>query len=81
MMEDEWYFGLRLLDGTVICITHIDAVSVARDGTIWLKVRLMEEGSGVWLNDLTKRFTAPTDRTTASINASHIVAAFEVANT
>ena len=73
MMADTWYFGLLTISGTVIGIETILRVYQAGDGSIWLDAILLTES---W----TSAFKAPTARTTASINTSHIVAAFELAD-
>lgn len=74
MMTDSWSFGLMMSNGMTIGIQDIQKVWQAADGSVWLDVTLLSgEYDGVW--------TAPTTRTTASINASHIVAAFELADT
>jgi hypothetical protein len=84
MMDDTWSFALLTVSGQAILIDHIEAVHQAADGGLWLDVSLLESGSG-WEESLCRMglqiITAPTDRTTASINAAHIVTAFEIANT
>ncbi|CAN5729743.1 hypothetical protein BH23CYA1_BH23CYA1_00930 [soil metagenome] len=79
MMGDEWSFGLMTTTGVVICINSISSISQAADGSIWLDVDLMPDEvtpvSGMTM------FCAPTSRTKASLNASHIIAAFELADT
>jgi hypothetical protein len=84
MMGDVWSFALLTPDGRAMLIDHIDRVRQGADGSIWLDVVMSEPGSG-WEDALRQMklqiITAPTDRTTASINAAHIVAAFEIAST
>ncbi len=75
MMMDTWVFGLMMSNGVVIGIHRILSVDQARDGTIWLTVELL----GHTLDD--QVFIAPTSRLTASINASHVIAAYELADT
>jgi len=84
MMQDDWLFALLLTNGYALVIATITAVSRAADGSIWLDVKLAEpSGKARLLPDKTplKYLCAPTDRLTASINAAHVVAAFEVAAT
>lgn len=76
MMTDTWWFGLMMSNGTVIGIHRILSVDQAADGTIWLTVELLSDTPG---DD--RVFIAPTSRLTASINASHVVAAYELADT
>jgi len=65
--------------GIVIGIHCIHNVREASNGDIWLDVELMQNSS-TQIPD-TSIFFAPTERTKASINASHIIAAFEIADT
>jgi len=83
IMQDVWAFGLLMSDGTIISIQAIEAINQASDGSIWLDVRLMDPSDGMagWLKNVDKKLVAPTDRLKASINASHVMAAFELANT
>ncbi len=74
MMTDSWSFGLMMSNGTTIGIQDIWKVWQAADGTLWLDVTLLSgDYENVWV--------APTSRTSASINASHVMAAFELADT
>jgi hypothetical protein len=83
MMGDVWSFGLLMRDGTIIGIQSIESVKQAKDGSIWLDVRLMESSDSTvaWLKKFDKTFVAPTSRIEASINASYVMAAFELADT
>ncbi len=83
MTEDVWCFGLLMRDGTVIAVQAIERIQQAADGSIWLDVRLMDrsDGNTEWLKPYDKTLIAPTSRLEASINASHIMAAFELADT
>ena len=76
MTEDNWSFGFLLANGDRIRITTILAVKLWH-GQLWLDVEL-EEGR---FNCSPKDITAPTSRLTASVNAAHIVMAFETADT
>ena len=79
MMTDAWHFGLLTTSGTVIGIHQIHRTYQAADGSIWIDVELMSVyPPEVPANSI---FIAPTSRTQASINTSHIVTAFELADT
>lgn len=76
MMTDYWHFGLMMSNGTTIGIHSIRRAWQAADGTIWLDVELMTD------NPFSMSvLTAPTSRTSASINTKHVLAAFELADT
>lgn len=77
MIDDVWSFGLMMSTGVVIAVENITAVTQAANGDIWIDVTL-QTAPGVSRDDA---FTAPTSRATASINAQHIVAAYELADT
>ena len=88
MMTDEWTFGLLLATGQVLVINRIASVHQAADGSIWLDVEMREKREDSWLEpELGKMpsnlnyLLAPTERNDASINAAHVVAAFELAST
>ena len=92
MMTDNWTFGLLTDTGITFAISSIDRVHKAADGQLWIDVELIKidigrepffaktyehPGHPKQLNVV----TAPTGRTQASIAVSHIVAAFELADT
>ena len=81
MMDDVWYFGILLITGQVLAAQHIDSVSQAVNGDIWIDITLCDD---VPLSDSfgNIRVTlAPTSRLTASVNVSHIVTVVELADT
>lgn len=78
MMTDEWYFGLLLTTGHVVAINHINKVQQAADGSIWIDVEMDIHPPS---RDDLRIFGAPVDRPTATINAAHVVWAFELADT
>ncbi len=81
MMTDQWVFGLLTVTGQVIVISCIESIIRAADGTLWLDVEMHQQSIGVADPIFREKgFFAPTSRTTASINANHIVAAFELAD-
>lgn len=83
MMCDEWTFGLLLTTGDVLVISSIAHVHQDAAGHLWLDVNVTDPepylttigsaGRGV--------LYCPTTRTTMSINAAQVVAAFEVCDT
>jgi hypothetical protein len=77
MMGDVWYFGLLLTTGRTLRISQIDNVHQAADGSLWIDAS-MEPHEG---RDDGLEMYAPTSRLTVSVNATHIVAAFELADT
>jgi hypothetical protein len=84
MMTDVWSFALLTANRQAILIDHINRISQAADGGLWLDVQLLDSAGG-WEENLRQMglhiITAPTTRTSASVNAAHIVAAFEIADT
>jgi len=86
MMTDDWTFGLLLSTGQVMVVNYISEVHQAADGSIWIDVKMGEKAewhepelgntpSGM------SYLSTPTKRDTASVNAAHVVAAFELAST
>lgn len=80
MMNDHWVFALLTTSGTTICIENIKNIYQAVDGTIWIDVTLIDPNK-ILIDDMEKGLVAPTSRTTASINTTHIIAAYELADT
>lgn len=85
MIDDEWYFAFLLVTGEYLLFSHIDKVVQSADGTLWIDVRLLPANHcdgwiSEWASKL-KIFVPPTSRDCCSINASHIVCAFEIADT
>jgi hypothetical protein len=88
MMSDEWTFGLLLITSHVLVIHSISAAKQAADGTVWLDFNMYEKENDQKfepeIGDAPSRlkyFLAPTPRTKASVNATHLVAAFELGST
>ena len=97
MMEDQWTFGLRMVDGSTIVITHIKAVTIAANGSIWLDVELVDRES--WPSASARGFIeaahdrkagathpvgfvqAMCERRSATINAAHVIMAYELSDT
>jgi hypothetical protein len=82
MMNDVWSFGLLTVTNHVFYIESITAIHRDANGEVWLDVKL-QEGSNKPFGELpgTTLVGAPTSRTDATIKASHVVAAFELADT
>jgi hypothetical protein len=83
MMQDAWSFGLLLTTGHVLCIETIERIRQAADGSLWLDVSMIRDVSflrEIWGKNL-NLIGAPTDRLTASVNAAHVIWAFELADT
>jgi hypothetical protein len=84
MMMDEGTFGLLTPAGKIIVISTIKEIHQAKDGSIWIDVKLSRNpgfvdtsgASGFKGDDFV---FCPTSRVEASINTSHIVSAFELA--
>lgn len=83
MMSDSWSFGLMLTTGQVMCISRIEDVHQGADGSIWLDVMMLPDnfGSQHVYERILEPMIAPTHRLEASVNAAHVVAAFELADT
>jgi hypothetical protein len=81
MMSDVWSFGLLMITGDVIAIASINSITKDASGNLWLDATLLDSLFG--MDDINghKLFLAPTSRTKISINAAHVVAAFELADT
>lgn len=81
MMEDVWSFGLLMITGDVIAIENINALIRDASGNIWLDATMQLTNSSMQQVNGHPIFTSPTSRTNISINAAHVVAAFELADT
>jgi hypothetical protein len=80
MMTDEWSFAFIMVSGDVVHLTTINAVHLGVDG-VWLDVNLNEHPpQAAWFNKSSRQITSPTGRRLASINARHIMIAFETAD-
>lgn len=81
MMTDNWYFGLMMSDGSVIVISEIVRVYVDVNGGIWIDAHMAEDAinPAMQINRQRYYFTAPaSSRTKVSLNAAHIMAAFDM---
>ena len=79
MMDDVWYFGLMLTTGQTMGISNIRNVTKDKAGEIWIDAKMLDVDHGQYPIDI---LTAPcSERLDISINARHIVGAFEIAYT
>lgn len=83
MMTDQWGFGLLLTTGIVLVIERIEAVSVAPDKSVWLDVQVAKRPIGRRSYPIEYERVGPPigapydDRTMMTVNAAHVVMAFE----
>ncbi|MDJ0689219.1 MAG: hypothetical protein QNJ41_11980 [Xenococcaceae cyanobacterium MO_188.B32] len=81
MLTDSWNFGLLLITGDILAIENIDSIEQDASGNLWLDATLQEElgyKDNIFGHTI---LLAPTSRVSVSINSSHVVAAFELADT
>ena len=81
MISDTWSFGLLMITGDIIAIECINSIIQDASGSLWLDAILLSSGFGEEDINGHKLFLAPTSRTQISVNSSHVVAAFELADT
>lgn len=75
-LQDNWPFGLLLNDGTRMAIKHIDSTNVDSQGNIWIDAQLSDEAR----HQKDGYFIAPTGRLIITINASKIIAIWELSD-
>lgn len=75
MMGDQWYFGLQTIDGYVIAVQRIKAIS---DDGMWMDVELLMDDETPKLLDRKLITAVADDRRIASIKISSIVAAYDI---
>lgn len=82
LMSDEWSFGLYLTDGTLLGVTHLNAVRFL-DGEAWLDVSLMPQDHSSNIGRVYKTVVqgSPTERLSASVNVRHVMYVIELADT
>ena len=79
MMNDDWCFGLLTITGHLFAIRTITSIHQDASGDLWLDVELCTDESTCQSGlPETTLVVAPTERTTATIKASHVVAAMEL---
>ena len=83
MMNDQWSFGLLMITGDVIAVQSIASVKQDAGGNLWIDAILINSEEQLLPDDINghRIFAAPTSRKDVTINASHIVAAFELGDT
>lgn len=79
MMEDVWTFGVMLSNGVTLVCSTLNQIHQAADGTLWLDFEMATHET--YCNTIKNQISSPTERTSVSVNASHIVAVFELADT
>lgn len=78
MMQEDWVYGLIMASGSIIAVERVTAVRQAVDGSLWLDVRLAP-ADDYWSGNYDPSvFGAPSARRHASINCTHVAAAFEL---
>ena len=81
MTNDIWSFAFLLVTGEYLLFSHINRVVQSANGTLWIDVELLRpEDCEFWMSGK-KIFCPPSSRRGCSVNASHIICAFEIADT
>ena len=75
MMQDQWYFGLRTVDGHVIAISNITAIS---DDGKWMDVNLLTDDEIPNCRKTNFITAVADDRRAASIQIDKIVFAYDI---
>lgn len=78
MLADEWKFGLLLSTGQTMLIRRVEAIYISPQGQILMDVDMLTEVAGLAVTGPV--LVAPTERSRATVNLSHVVAAFELAD-
>lgn len=83
METDTWFFGVLLDSGAVLAVERVSRIAPDDSGNLWVDFEMLEKqncmlGESCPLGRLSY---SPTERTTITVNARHIVAAFELADT
>lgn len=69
MMTDQWHFGLMLISGITIGISHIDSVSIDAAGHLWLDCEMLADNPGQAVGIKLLKAPCP-ERKRVSVNAS-----------
>jgi hypothetical protein len=81
MMSDPWKFGLELSTGRIAAISRIDRFTIDAAGNMWIDAKLLTDDeigqSGLSSSAGVLRAVAE-DRREVTINAAHVVAAYEI---
>lgn len=75
MMMDQWWFGLKTIDGSLIAISTIHAIS---DDGQWMDVELLTKDEVSKLNHSNIVCAVADDRRRASVQIDKIVAAYDI---
>ena len=84
MMDDVWHFGLLLTDSSLVLLSHINRVDVSANGDLWIHADLDDRYCfDNWRERVhyKKVIANDIDRCNVSINATYVIAAFELADT
>jgi hypothetical protein len=79
MMEDVWTFGVMLSNGVTLVCSTLNQIHQAADGSLWLDFEMATHKA--YCDTIKNQISSPTERTSVSVNANHIVAVFELADT
>jgi hypothetical protein len=84
MLTTEWCFGLLLDTGHVLCVEHLNGAVEAADGELWFELEAYPKDA-VMIECLPdslreKAIFAPTRRTNMNVQASKVVAIFDLAD-
>lgn len=75
MMRDQWSFGLKTIDGSLIAISTIHAIS---DDGKWMDVELLTKDEVPDLNHSNIVCAVAGDRRMASVQIDKVVAAYDI---
>jgi hypothetical protein len=80
MMSEVWNYGLLTVTGDILAISRINNINRDEAGNLWLDAEMVNYHvrGGDESRITSKILVSPTERTNVSINAAHIVAAFEL---
>lgn len=77
LRQEEFYYGLLTTNRTVIGISRINEFTQMPDGSFWIEVNLIVGEVPENLSNM-PFLIAPSTYPTATINSSHIIAAFDL---
>ena len=80
MMMDSWSFGLLVTGNLVIVVESINRIR-EHGGIVWLDVEMASRNDLIDAPPGLTLMFSPTERTSASVRADAVIAAFELADT
>ena len=80
MADDSWAFGVDLTDGRTIGVAAILG-AYQRGGVTWIEFEMLDRRPHHTAVGKRPVDLSPTSRTTLAVNAQHIVALYELADT